>query len=71
MKATVNRTYALDEIIDAYTYVESGQKVGNVVINNMWNIFSVQLIRVFRKRFHSSNCCFNNASSSGNTAKSL
>jgi NADPH:quinone reductase-like Zn-dependent oxidoreductase len=28
----VDRTYPLDEIVDAYRYVESGQKVGNVVI---------------------------------------
>jgi NADPH:quinone reductase-like Zn-dependent oxidoreductase len=28
----VDRTYTLDEIVDAYRYVETGQKLGNVVI---------------------------------------
>ena len=28
----VDRTYLLDEIVEAYRYVESGQKVGNVVL---------------------------------------
>jgi len=28
----VDRTYALDDIVEAYRYVETGQKVGNVVI---------------------------------------
>ncbi|HEX5596159.1 MAG TPA: NAD(P)-dependent alcohol dehydrogenase, partial [Micromonosporaceae bacterium] len=31
-RPVVDRTYPLDEIVDAYRYVESGQKVGNVVI---------------------------------------
>jgi NADPH:quinone reductase-like Zn-dependent oxidoreductase len=28
----VDRTYPLDDIVDAYRYVETQQKVGNVVI---------------------------------------
>lgn len=31
-KPVVDRTYPLDEIVDAFRYVESGKKVGNVVI---------------------------------------
>jgi NADPH:quinone reductase-like Zn-dependent oxidoreductase len=29
----LDRTYSLDEIVDAYRYVETGQKLGNVVID--------------------------------------
>jgi NADPH:quinone reductase-like Zn-dependent oxidoreductase len=32
-KPLIDRTYPLQEIVDAYEYVASGQKVGNVVIN--------------------------------------
>ncbi|GAB3900199.1 hypothetical protein GCM10029964_087210 [Kibdelosporangium lantanae] len=28
----VDRRYALDQIVDAYRYVETGQKIGNVMI---------------------------------------
>lgn len=31
-KPVIDRTYALDDIADAYLYVETGQKLGNVVI---------------------------------------
>lgn len=31
-KPVVDRCYPLDEIVDAYRYVETGQKIGNVVI---------------------------------------
>lgn len=31
-KPVIDRCYNLDEIVDAYTYVETGEKVGNVVI---------------------------------------
>ncbi|HEY8558205.1 MAG TPA: zinc-binding dehydrogenase, partial [Actinomycetes bacterium] len=29
----VDRTYPLDEIVEAYRYVETGQKLGSVVIS--------------------------------------
>ena len=31
-KPMIDRTYPLDRIVDAYRYVETGQKLGNVVI---------------------------------------
>jgi NADPH:quinone reductase-like Zn-dependent oxidoreductase len=31
-KPLIDRRYSLDRIVDAYTYVETGQKIGNVVI---------------------------------------
>jgi NADPH:quinone reductase-like Zn-dependent oxidoreductase len=31
-RPVIDRTYALEEIVDAFAYVETGQKVGNVVI---------------------------------------
>ncbi len=32
-RPVIDRTYPLDQIVDAYRYVETGQKTGNVVIN--------------------------------------
>ncbi len=31
-KPVIDRSYSLDQIVDAYRYVETGQKVGNVII---------------------------------------
>ena len=32
-KPVVDRIYPLEKIVDAYRYVESGQKIGNVIIS--------------------------------------
>jgi NADPH:quinone reductase-like Zn-dependent oxidoreductase len=32
-KPIIDRRYALDQIVQAYTYVETGQKIGNVIIS--------------------------------------
>jgi NADPH:quinone reductase-like Zn-dependent oxidoreductase len=32
-RPVIDRRYRLDQIVEAYTYVETGQKIGNVVIN--------------------------------------
>ena len=31
-RPVIDRQYRLDEIVEAYRYVETGQKIGNVVI---------------------------------------
>ena len=31
-RPVIDRTYALDDIVEAFTYVEAGQKTGNVVV---------------------------------------
>jgi NADPH:quinone reductase-like Zn-dependent oxidoreductase len=33
LRPLVDRTYPLDEIVEAYRYVETGQKLGSVVIS--------------------------------------
>jgi len=33
IRPVIDRTYALDEIVDAHRYVDNGHKRGNVVIN--------------------------------------
>jgi NADPH:quinone reductase-like Zn-dependent oxidoreductase len=31
-KPVIDRTYSLEQIVEAYRYVESGQKIGNVIV---------------------------------------
>jgi len=31
-KPVIDRSYALEQIVEAYRYVESGQKTGNVIL---------------------------------------
>jgi len=31
-RAVIDRRYRLEQIVDAYKYVETGQKIGNVVL---------------------------------------
>lgn len=37
-KPVIDRSYSLDQIVDAYRYVETGQKTGNVIITLMDNL---------------------------------
>jgi hypothetical protein len=48
-KPVIDRTYPLDHIVEAYRFVETGQKIGNVII-------SVDL-RLRGQRKHPGGCC--------------
>lgn len=37
MKAVIDRTYTLDQIVEAHHYVDTGRKKGNVVITVVEN----------------------------------
>ncbi|MGJ1265350.1 NAD(P)-dependent alcohol dehydrogenase [Sphingobacterium spiritivorum] len=37
-KPVIDRSYALDDIVEAYRYVETRQKTGNVIINVLWPV---------------------------------
>ena len=42
-KAVIDRTYPLEKIIEAYRYVETGEKTGNVVITLQHNSNSKEI----------------------------
>lgn len=44
-KPLIDRTYPLNQIVDAYKYVESGKKIGNVILK-------VSNLKFYLIRFH-------------------